>query len=211
LLGCAIVDRMLDVDLSPFIRSLLADKHASRTALRAEMSNFGSWLEKRGYPAHASVLAFEAAYGGIQLFESDPQAPALLVGPYAILQDGAYKGRERDLVPVMFAWDDVVYSLDAEGRGYTCAAMVEGVSRLAARDGKQLVSQAILWRNLVNLHGNFSDLEGAHGAMQAATLGLPLLVEASSDVERWWSNGHQFVVEILRGNGYTDPRTYVVE
>jgi hypothetical protein len=205
-----------DLDLSPLVRSILAATRVSRAAPRADPATFAAWLDARGYPAHEAVLGFEARYGGLQVFETDPVAPALLVGPFACLADGKYKGKERDLVPVMFAWGDVVYSLDAEGRGFACACMVEGVARFAARDGSQLLTQAILWRRLLALWERppaeqrvSEDVDGLHGAARAAALGLGPLSEASSDVERWWGDRDHLVVEIQYGNGYAGPRTSV--
>jgi hypothetical protein len=90
------------------------------------------------------------------------------------------------------------------------------VSRFAARDGRQLFTQAILWRRLAVLwqrpaaeQQSQDDLDGARGAARAAALGLSLLSEASSDVERWWGHKDGLVVEIRHGNGYAGPRTYV--
>jgi len=77
-------------------------------------------LERSRLPAHQPVLAFEAEYGGLQLFESDlDREPAsLCVGPYACLSATTWTGHERDLVPVIFTHDDLIFSLDAEGRGW---------------------------------------------------------------------------------------------
>lgn len=196
------------LDLSPTIQSILKRWSVSRTAPHAEREGLATCLTALKFPLHESVFAFEETFGGLLVFESDPAFPLLQVGPFACLKDGHYTGHESDLVPVIFPSNDIVYSLDAEGRGYTRAGMVEGTSRFSARDGAQLLSQAILWRMLETAVWN--DFEGAEGAIRAADLGLALLSEASSDVERWWGDGERFVAEIRRGNGYQTPRTYVV-
>ena len=199
----------LDLDLPQIALDILGSDGAARTGPHAEASTTAALLTKLGYAAHPALLAFEDSYGGLQLFESDPAAAALVVGPYACLsQAPPYTGRERDLVPVIFAWDDVIYSLDADGRGWTCAAMVEGVSRPSARDGRQLLTQAILWRALSKHAASLVSSPGLHGASRAAQRGLAAIVEASGDTERWWGDTVRLVVEITRGNGYEEPLTY---
>ncbi|MCA9676261.1 MAG: hypothetical protein KC464_14580, partial [Myxococcales bacterium] len=156
-------------------------------------------------------LDFEAAYGGLRVFDAaaDPAVPSLVVGPYGCFSAGPYTGHERDLVPVIFGVDDTIYTLDAAGRGWVCAAMVEGVSRPSARDGRQLLTQAILWRALVAHPAGFDIVDGAHGASRAATRGLPVIADATcDDDERWWGDAAQLVVEIPRGNGYPGPMTF---
>lgn len=200
---------MLDLDLPPIVLALLDARSADRKGPHADVLTTEALLTSRGYPAHPSLLAFEAAYGGLQVFETEPTAPSIVVGPYACFSAAPpYTGRDNDRVPVIFAWDDVSYSLDAEGRGFTCAAMVEGVSRPSARDGRQLLTQAVLWRVLVT-HAAFGTMkEGAHGVPIAKELGVPAIPEATSETERWWGDGARLVVEIDRGNGYEHPMTY---
>lgn len=202
---------MLDLDLPPIALDLLSTRDASRAGHTANADQLSALLAERRYPAHPSVLAFEASYGGFQLIETDPSAPALVVGAYACLSAGPYNSHERHLVPVIFAWNDVVYSLDEEGRGYTCAAMVEGVSRQAARDGRQLLTQAILWRALTTHAGASAMFEGFQGEARAKELGLASIEDASSEGERWWGDARRLVVEIERGNGYEVPMTFIAK
>ncbi len=113
-------------------------------------------------------------------------------------------------MPVVVAWNDVYYALDAKGRGYTHAAMVEGVFRPSAADGRSLLTQAILWRALETHARSFVAREGRHGAAIAKERGLSLLAEATGETERWWgdADGMRLVVEIARGNGFQGPMTY---
>lgn len=156
--------------------------------------------------AHAPALEFEARFGGRRLFEADAEPAALVIGPYACLSAGPYTRCERELVPVIFGADDTIYSLDGRGRGWTCAAMVEGVSRPSARDGRQLLVQAILWRILAG--SAFVAHDGARGRELAG--GAAAFGDATSDHESWWLDGRRIVVEIPYGNGYAGPMTYAV-
>lgn len=199
---------MLELDLPPLALAWLASKNADRNGPHADDAQTAAWITARGYPAHPALLAFEAAYGGLQVFEASTM-PSIVVGPFACLSTTPhYTGRDQDRVPVVFAWDDLTYTLDASGRGFTCAAMVEGVGRPSARDGRQLLTQAILWRALTT-HPAFGTMkEGTHGAAIAKELGVPAIADATSETERWWGEGERLVVEIDRGNGYAHPMTY---
>ena len=204
---------MLALDLPPIALAFLASKNANRDGPRADAAATTALLTGRGYPAHAALLAFEAAYGGLQMFDADPSAPSLVVGPFACFSATPhYTGQEGDRVPVIFAWDDMIHSLDASGRGFTCASMVEGVSRPCARDGRQLLTQAILWRALLT-HASvkmqaLEMREGRHGGALAKDRDVPPIADATSATDRWWGDGERFVVEIERGNGYEHPMTY---
>jgi hypothetical protein len=199
---------MLDLDLPAIALAFLSARKASRTGPHADGSTTAALLTSRRYPAHPALLAFESAYGGLQMFESDPTAPSLVVGPYACFSaKPPYTGREGELVPVIFAWDDVRYSLDADGRGWTCAAMVEGISRPSAPDGRTLLTQAILWR-VVSASPSLVFRPGLHGSAMAEEHHVGPLMDATGETERWWGNGERLVVEIDRGNGYETPMTY---
>lgn len=193
------------IDLPPLLFELVSPGRLDRAGEHAGRDETGALLEARGFAAHAPALDFEAAFGGVQLLEADAEPPALVVGPYACFAAAPYSKHERDLLPVMFGADDTVYSLDGRGRGWTCAAMVDGSSRPSARDGAQLLAQAILWRVLST--GSSVARAGAVGASIAAD--LPVLSWATSDHESWWGDESRLVVEIPYGNGYTGPMTYV--
>lgn len=197
------------LDLPPIALALVAQRSSNRDGPTADADALASLLTSLGYPCHDAVVAFEQAYGGLQIIEAEPSAPALVVGPHACLSRGPYSWHQQDLVPVMFACDDVVYALDGRGRGWAMAAMVEGKARRCARDGRQLVTQALLWRALSTHRGSFSTLDGRRGDEQASALGLALLEDATSPHERWWGEPGRLVVEIELGNGYAGPTTFV--
>jgi hypothetical protein len=89
---------------------------------------------------------------------------------------------------VVVAWNDVYYALDGAGRGFTNAAMVEGVFRPSAPDGRALLAQAILWRALETHPASFVTREGLHGAAMAKERGIGALEEARGETERWWGD-----------------------
>ncbi len=199
---------MANLDLPSLVLGFAALHRVDREGPRGDGETTEALLAARGFPAHAAALGFEARYGGLRVFEPGADPPALVVGPYSCLASSPYSKGERDLVPVIFGADDAIYSLDTRGRGWTCAAMVESVSRPSARDGRQLLAQAILWRALVNHPAGFVTTEGVHGAERASERGLSPLADATSDHESWWADASQLVVEIAYGNGYAGPMTY---
>jgi hypothetical protein len=200
-----------DLDLPEIAIAYLASCKATRTGEHADGEATRAVVEACGHAAHPAILAFEAAYGGLEIFESDPHAPSLAAGPYAFFSAlPKYSARDDDLVPVIVAWNDVYYALDAKGRGFTNAAMVEGVYRPSARDGRALLTQAILWRALETHPASFVSREGKHGAAMAKERKLARIHGSTGETERWWgdANGMRLVVEIDRGNGYAKPMTY---
>jgi hypothetical protein len=203
------VQLMLGLDLSPLVLRLLSTRRVDRQGPRGDRGATAALLEERGFPAHEPALAFEERFGGVQVFEADADPAVLVVGPYACFALSPYSKVERDLVPMIFGADDTIYTLDARGRGWVCAAMVEGVSRPCARDDRQLLSQAILWRALVGKGVACDVREGPYGAAIAAERKLSVLDEATSDHEAWWGDRSCLVVEIPYGNGYQGPMTYV--
>ncbi len=199
------------LDLPAIAIAYLEAQKAARSGKHADAKATRALLVSRGVKASASVLAFETAYGGLELFESDPDAPALMAGPYAFFSSSPrYTGNTPKLVPVAFAWNDVYYALDARGRGFTNAAMVEGNFRPSAPNGRGLLTQAILWRALETHPRYFTQHEGHVGAAIAKERGLWPLEDATGETERWWcdADGMRLCVEIDRGNGNAGPMTY---
>jgi hypothetical protein len=202
----------LDLDLPAIALAHLSARGATRTGPHADAQATATLLTDRGYPAHPAVLAFETAYGGLQLFESDPALVVLAVGPYACFTaQPKYTGRPREVVPVMFACNDVYYALDLEGRGYTNAAMVEGVWRPSAPNGRSLLTQAVLWRALETHPASYTFQEGRRGAAMAKERSLQPIADATGETERWWADDKRLVVETDRGNGYEGPMTYATK
>jgi len=199
------------LDLPALALALLATRKATRSGKHATAKATRELCVLRGWDPYPAVLAFEKKYGGLEVFETDPDAAALVVGPYASLSASpGYTRRARELVPVAIAWNDVYYALDARGRGFTNAAMVEGTFRPSAPNGRALLTQAILWRALETHPSSFVTHEGRIGATLAKERSLEALTAVAGETERWWTDetGTNLIVEIDRGNGHQEPRTY---
>ncbi len=191
------------------VADYLSTRGASRTGVHASADATAALLTGRRYPAHRAVLEFEEVFGGLELREPEMADPTLVFGPYACFSaTPPWTGREEDLVPVIFASNDVVYLLDAAGRGWTCSTMAGGGSRPSADDGHALFAQAVLWRMLERHPGSYDVKTGRHGAKSAKRAGAVAITGASGPSERWWGDEKQLIVEIDHGNGYTEPTTY---
>ena len=199
----------LAVDLPALALLHLASRGAERSGKHATAKATREILAAAGRPPPRPVLAFEAAYGGLELHEPGGTL-ALVVGPYAICASSPYFTAGEGLWPVIMASDDVCYSLDSKGRGFACARMVEGVFRASAANGRALLAQAVLWRALVTHPRSFVTREGLHGAALATARGASAQDDVSGPTERWWGLAEEMtlVVEIDRGNGGERPMTY---
>ena len=109
-------------------------------ATRAQLANV---CKEHRYPLHASVVAFEAAFGGLlipdgpKLKKSDP---FWLFGAHACLTSGAHVAprggsKARKLVPVVYSPNDVIYYLDEKGRGYAEDTIEDTSASLFAENG----------------------------------------------------------------------------
>jgi hypothetical protein len=101
-----------------------ARHHPKRIGTRAALT---ALLKRTRYPVHASVLAFEASFGGLVIpdagadddwFETDV---ATHLGAFACLRGGGHtdpRGGRDDLVPVAFTPNDGIVFLDRAGTAY---------------------------------------------------------------------------------------------
>lgn len=109
---------------------LVAAKAARHDARRtADAATLKKLLARKNYPAHASVLAFEAVFGGLVIPEDGgnddedwfADGPATLVGAYACLKSDGHDrptGGRDDLVPVAYTPNDGIVFLDKAGATY---------------------------------------------------------------------------------------------
>ena len=198
---------MLALDLPPFLLAWLSTRRADRGGPRADRGTTAALLADHG--AHAPALDFEAMYGGLRIFNSYYRdVPLLLVGPYACLSAIGPDRHHDGLVPAICNADDSIYSLDTDGRGSMCNRMVQGMWRPCARDGRQLLTQAILWCVLDAHPAGYDVREGRNGASIATEFGLAPIDDATCDDEQWWGDATRLVVEIPWGNGFLGPVTY---
>jgi hypothetical protein len=200
---------MVSLLQSPIARAVLGRCRVSRGGPRDEGETLAGLLRARGYEPHDAARAFEGRYGGFEVREGDEEAPALVIGVYACLCSGFSswpRGGEANvseqLVPAILAWDDMIYYVGAGGRGWA-EWLDDSAARPIARDGEQLVTQALLWRVLsvagVTWH------PGEDGADLARQRGLAPIAEASSDTEQWWGDAAALLVQTLTEHG---PKIY---
>lgn len=195
------------LDLPPIVFASISRGGISREGAHGDTEATTRLLNSKEYPPHPAVLDFEESFGGLEFYEPEYDVPTLVVGPFACFSASPHwTGRERDLVPVIFSVNDVVYFLDAQGRGWTCATMAGGGTRPSADNGKALFRQAVLWRVLESRGVDVK--QGRHGAEMARARGATELVGTSGQTERWWGNETALIVEIERGNGFTTPVTF---
>ncbi len=104
-----------------------AARHDARqTATAATVKKL---LARKKYPAHASVLAFEATFGGLVIPEDGgnddedwfENGESTLVGAYACLRSDGHDhptGGRDDLVPIAYTPNDGIVFLDKAGAAY---------------------------------------------------------------------------------------------
>ncbi|MBL0214000.1 MAG: hypothetical protein IPQ07_08955 [Myxococcales bacterium] len=109
---------------------LVAAKQARHDPRKtADAATLKRLLARHRYPSHASVLAFERAFGGLVIPEdggaADPDwfenDEATLVGAYGCLKSDAHEhpdGGRQDLVPVAYTPNDCILFLDKAGTPY---------------------------------------------------------------------------------------------
>ena len=82
-----------DLDLPAIAIAHLVARGAHRGGKHADAAATTALLTDRGRPVSPRSCLFEAAYGGLELFETDPDAAALVAGPYAFFSASpGYRG-----------------------------------------------------------------------------------------------------------------------
>lgn len=174
--------------------TLRAAERVGDTALR-------KYLASREYPAHASVLAFDARYGGLHV--PDEEDTEWTIGAYACLSSDAHTaprgapGLRGDaaLVPVIYSPNDVVYFLDGHGTAWAHDTIEGGFDRFA-EDADRLVARVILYDVLFERADEaLVETAAKRGEEAAAALSLPAIPEASDDLVRVWGDAHALVFE----------------
>jgi hypothetical protein len=192
--------------LSPFALAILERRHAVfDKKSRATPAVLAQTLKKYRYPNSASVLAFEAAYGGLQVPEYgaktnwlEAEESAWLFGAHACLisevhVDPRGGSKRRGLVPVAYSPNDVIYFLDREGHGFAQDTIEDPRALPFADGGRALVSRILLWDEMFALESE--TLLGAHGNVLKNLLSLTLVSHASADDVRFFGNGEIYVSE----------------
>lgn len=187
--------RDVENTLSPVARAILARFDARWGGESGDRPALTALLRNCGYEPHEPALVFEERYGGLVIF-ADKAQPALVVGPYSCLlsgfsryPNGGAENAAHQLIPVILGWDDMIYYLGADGRGW-----VEWTDcvRTIAGDARQLMTRALLWRLLLSTEAAFES--GEHGAALARDRGLPPIDDAFGG-EQWWGTPESVVVQ----------------
>lgn len=99
------------------------------TKSRGDKTKLTALLKKRGYPPHACVSTFDAAYGGLVVADSPgEEGYDWLFGAYACLKSGAHKdprGDKPSWVPVAYSPNDGIFYMDEKGAVWAIDTIAE--------------------------------------------------------------------------------------
>ena len=176
--------------------------------LRATKARLIKTCEEHKYPLHASVIAFEAAFGGLVIPDERKQKkgePCWLFGTYACLTTGGHTdprggSKARKLVPVVYSPNDIIYYLNEQGQGYAEDTIEDPSAVLYADNGTSLVCRIVFNDALFSREETSLDLPGLQGEALAKQLSLALVKEASGKDIRYFSDakGDVLVVEEIK-------------
>jgi hypothetical protein len=175
------------------------------TGLRATRARLVKICEEHGYAPHASVIAFEAAFGGLVIPDGRKMKkgePCWLFGTHACLTAGGHTvhSKARKLVPVVYSPNDIIYYLDEQGRGYAEDTIEDTSTMLYADNGTSLVCRIVFNDALFSREETSLDLPGLQGDELSKRLSLTLVTEASGKDFRYFSDakGDVLVVEEIK-------------
>lgn len=181
------------------VNALLRARGATRT--RAKAADVKATFARHNIAPSVAQLHFESTYGGVVLPDDDG---LWLFGAHACLSSNAHpklaaSAQRTRLVPVAYSPNDVVYFLDAVGRGYAQDTIEDDKPVSFARDGRGIVSRIVLHDAQFAMRER-RELAGAQGAAMAKKLKLKLVKEASVADARFFSdaNGGIIVVETTK-------------
>ncbi len=183
--------------LPPVVLALLeAARGAVEPAQRASRAQLLATCMAHGYTTHPSVVAFEAAFGGLVIPDRPKQKkndPVWLFGAHACLASQAHEAprggsKARGLVPVGYSPNDVVYFLDEQGRAYAQDTIEDPEAKPFAATGTALISRIMLYSALFGLGESSQARPGLVGADLAKRLSLVLIKEASDENLRFFSD-----------------------
>lgn len=190
--------------LPPVVKAMLKQRGAVvDTGLRASRARLIETCSKYRCKPHSSVIAFEAAFGGL-LIPDGPKMkkdePCWLFGAHACLSSEAHVNSSRKLVPVVYSPNDIIYYLNEKGRGYAQDTIEDTRAYFYADNGKSLVCRIVFDDALFSRKETSIDLKGLKGKELSKRLSLRLVKEASGKDRRFFSNakGDVLVVEEIK-------------
>ena len=177
--------------------------------LRATRAQLVKTCAENSYPPHPSVIAFEAAFGGLLIPDDGRKMkkdePCWLFGTHACLTTGGHTAprggsKARKLVPVVYSPNDIIYYLDEKGQGYAEDTIEDTSASRYADNGTSLVCRIVLNDALFDREETSLDLPGLQGEALAKRLSLKLITEASGKDRRFFSDatGDVLVVEEIK-------------
>jgi hypothetical protein len=183
--------------------------------LRATRAQLIRTCEEHKYPLHASVIVFEAAFGGLLILDEPKQKkgePCWLFGTHACLTTGGHTAprgglpteqagsKARKLVPVVYSPNDIIYYLDEQGRGYVEDTIEDPSAMFYADNGTSLVCRIVFNDALFSREETSLDLPGLQGDELSKRFSLTLVTEASGKDLRFFSDakGDVLVVEEIK-------------
>ena len=176
--------------------------------LRATRARLIKTCEEHKYPPHASVIAFEAGFGGLLIPDEGKMKkgePCWLFGTHACLISGGHVAprggsKARKLVPVVYSPNDIIYYLDEQGRGYAQDTLEDPSAVFYADNSTSLVCRIVFNDALFSREETSLDLPGLQGEALSKQLSLVLVIEASSKDFRYFTDatGDVLVVEEIK-------------
>jgi hypothetical protein len=199
----------MKLKLPAVVRAMLKKRGGTTDAgLRPSRVRLIESCKEYGYQPHSSVIAFEAAYGGLVIPDEGKlkkDEPCWLFGTYACLTTGGHASpgkfsKPRKLVPVVNSPNDIIYYLDEKGHGYAQDTIEDLAASFYADDGTSLVCRIVFDDALFSRKETSLDLPGLQGEALAKRLSLKLVKEASGKDRRFFSNvtGDVLVVEEIK-------------
>jgi hypothetical protein len=177
--------------------------------LRATRAQLIKTCEEHKYSPHASVIAFEAAFGGLIIPDEGRKIkknePSWLFGTHACLTSDAHVSphggsKSRKLVPVVYSPNDIIYYLDEQGRGYAQDTIEDPSAMLYADNGISLVCRIVINDALFSRDETTLDLPGFQGKELSKRLSLTLVKQAGGKDFNYFSDakGDVLVVENVK-------------
>ena len=112
---------------------------------RGDKTKLAALLQKKGYPTHACVTAFDAAYGGLVVADSAGEdGYDWLVGAYACLKSNAHKnprGDQPSWVPIAYSPNDGIFYMDEKGAVWAIDTIEETKATRYADSGDAMMKR----------------------------------------------------------------------
>ncbi len=164
---------------------------------------------EHGYALHSAVIDFEAAFGGLVMPDEGRKVkrgePQWVFGTYACLSEGGHVAprggsKRRDLVPVVYSPNDIVYFLDAQGSAYAQDTIEDTSAVLYAENATALVCRILLDDAFFSRQETSVELKGLQGEALSQRLALTRISEASGADRRYYGDarGSILVVEEIK-------------